>query len=467
MHGVALAVVLGGGGGVVMGAGRDRVGGGERLGARLVDAGARVRRVVLRRHAGLGLRRLHLGRGVVGQRGAEHALGVGERDPVLRALGPGQRRHDGGQVELDPLAEARLGGRVVPQPLRLGVRLDQAHLLLGATGEPQVGQRLGVDGEDRAGRAVLRAHVADGGAVGERDVADAGAVELDELADDALLAQQLGDGEHQVGGGRAGRQLAGELEADDLRDEHRDRLTQHGRLGLDAADAPAQDAQAVDHRGVRVGADEGVGVGLAAPGEDDGGQPLEVHLVDDAGLGRDDLEVLERRLAPLQELVALAVALVLQGAVQAQGLLAAEEVGDDGVVDDQLGRGQRVDPRGVAAEVGHRLAHRCQVDDARNTGEVLHEHPRGGELDLGVGLDRGVPGGDRPDRVGGGVSAVLGAQQVLQQHLEAVGQVRGALHRVEAEHLVGLPADLQLAACAEAVLTGHVCSSCSSRRAVP
>ena len=67
--------------------------------------------------------------------------------------------------------------------------------------------------------------------------------------------------QHQVGGGRALGQRAGEAEADDLRDQHRDRLAEHRRLGLDAADAPAEHAQAVDHRGVRVGADQGVGVG--------------------------------------------------------------------------------------------------------------------------------------------------------------------------------------------------------------
>ena len=42
----------------------------------------------------------------------------------------------------------------------------------------------------------------------------------------------------------------------------------------------------------------------------------------------------------------------------------AEDVGDDGVVDDELARGQRVDAVGIAAEVTHRLAHRGQVDDA-------------------------------------------------------------------------------------------------------
>ena len=72
-----------------------------------------------------------------------------------------------------------------------------------AAGERQVAQRLGVDREHRAGRAELRAHVADRRAVGERQVRHAGAVELDELADHAVLAQHLRDGEHEVGRGRA------------------------------------------------------------------------------------------------------------------------------------------------------------------------------------------------------------------------------------------------------------------------
>ena len=91
--------------------------------------------------------------------------------------------------------------------------------------------------------------------------AHARAEELDELADHALLAQHLGDGQHQVGRRRALAHLAVQAEADHLRDQHRHRLAQHGRLGLDAAHAPAQHAQAVDHGGVRVGADQRVGIG--------------------------------------------------------------------------------------------------------------------------------------------------------------------------------------------------------------
>ena len=70
-------------------------------------------------------------------------------------------------------------------------------------------------------------------------------------------------GQYEVGRCRAFLELAGQFEADDVRDQHRDGLAQHRGFGLDTADAPAEHAEAVDHRRVRVGADDGVRVGAA------------------------------------------------------------------------------------------------------------------------------------------------------------------------------------------------------------
>ena len=50
------------------------------------------------------------------------------------------------------------------------------------------------------------------------------------------------------------------MHAHDIRREKINRLAEHARLGFDAADAPADDAQAVDHRRVRIRADERVGI---------------------------------------------------------------------------------------------------------------------------------------------------------------------------------------------------------------
>ena len=285
---------------------------------------------------------------------------------------------------------------VVPQPLRLGVGLDEGDLLVGPAGQPQVLHGLLVDREDRRGGPELGAHVADGRPVGQRDRADAGAVELHELADNAVLAQHLGDRQDDVGRRGARRDLTGQLEADDARDQHRHRLAEHGGFGLDAADAPAEHADAVDHGGVRVGADAAVRVGDPVTLHHHARQVLDVDLVHDAGARRDDLELVERGLTPAQELVPLEVALVFQFYVALERISPAEDVGDDGVVDDHLRGCQRVDLVGVAAEVRHRLAHRRQVDHARHTGEVLHDHPGRGELDLDVRLEPAGPSSPAP-----------------------------------------------------------------------
>ena len=240
------------------------------------------------------------------------------------------------------------------------------------------------------------------------------AVELDELADHTVLAQHLGDGEHHVGGGHAGRALAGQLETDDAGDEHRHRLAQHRRLGFDAADTPAQHAEAVDHRGVRVGAHAGVRVGgglsVVVAGPHHAGQVFDVDLVHDAGARRHHLEIVETALAPAQELVALAVAFVLDLDVALERVLAAEQIRDHRVVDHQVGRRQRVHLLRVTAQIADRLPHGGQVHDARHPGEVLHDHPRRGELDLDARICVRVPVDDRLDMVLGDIGAVLGAQ---------------------------------------------------------
>ena len=107
-------------------------------------------------------------------------------------FGPGERRLDVAEVELERVGVGGvLRALVVEYPLLLAVRLDERHALLRPAGELEVAERLRVDGEDPAGRAYLRRHVADRGAVGERQVAQALAVELHELADHAALAQHL------------------------------------------------------------------------------------------------------------------------------------------------------------------------------------------------------------------------------------------------------------------------------------
>ena len=220
---------------------------------------------------------------------------------------------------------------------------------------------------------------------------------LDELPDDARLAQDLRDGEHEVGRGRALGQRARQPEANDLRDEHRDRLAEHRRLGLDPADAPAEDAEPVDHRRVRVGPDERVGEGDAVPLVDHAGEELEVHLVDDPGARRDDPEVVEGALTPAQEGVALAVPLELELRVAEDREAARELVHLHRVVDHELDRKERVDLPGIAAEVVHRVPHGGEVDHRGHAGEVLQQDAARRERDLPRRVGTRNPAGDGLD----------------------------------------------------------------------
>ena len=168
-----------------------------------------------------------------------------------------------------------------------------------------------------------------------------------------------------------------------MRNEHGDGLAEHGRLCLDATHAPAQYAETVHHGGVRVGTDERIGVGVAVGvREDDAGEMLHVHLVNDAGVGWDDLEVVEGGLAPAEERVAFAVARVFNVHVVGQRVRAAVGVHLHRVVDDQFSRGQRIHAGGIAAELHDGIAHGGQVNDAGNAGEVLHDDARRREGDF-------------------------------------------------------------------------------------
>ncbi len=100
---------------------------------------------------------------------------------------------------------------------------------------------------------------------------------------------------------------------------------------------------------MRVGPDEGVGEIDAILREHALGEILEIHLVDDADAGRDEAEGLEGLLAPLEELVALAVALEFHLHVELERLRGAGEIHLHGVIDHEVDRDERLDDFRVAA----------------------------------------------------------------------------------------------------------------------
>ena len=172
------------------------------------------------------------------------------------------------------------------------------------------------------------------------------AEELDELADDSDAPQDLGDGQDEVGCRGTLREAAGELEPDDLGDEHRDRLAEHGRLGLDTADPQPRTPSPLT-----IVVCESVPTRVSGnacrtrrlPRLDHAGEVLDVDLMDDSGARWDDLEVLEGGLSPAQEGVSLAVPLELELDVVRERKARGELVDLNRMVDDELCRQERVD----------------------------------------------------------------------------------------------------------------------------
>ena len=237
--------------------------------------------------------------------------------------------------------------------------------------------------------------------------------------------------------------------------QERQRLSEHRRFGLDATNSPAEHAETVDHRRVRVGSHERVGVrGALAVAEHDLTEVLEVHLVADALIRREHAQRAERALRPPEERVALLVARELERGVARERIGHSGDVDHDGVVDDEIDGDRRVDTIRIAAEIDERVPHRREVDDGGNTGEVLHQHACGHERELAPAdlFGGAVAIGERADVVGGHLGAVFATDEVLQQDAQRVRQAAGiGDDGVESVDRVVLTTDAQALTRAECV----------------
>ena len=172
-----------------------------------------------------------------------------------------------------------------------------------------------------------------------------------------------------------------------------------------------------------VGADEGIGIRdhLAVrvfTGPNDFCQIFQVHLVTDTGAGWHDAEVRKCLLAPFQKLIALHIALKFQVHVVLQRGCVTGFVDHHRVVDDQIDRGQRVNFVWIAAHRDHGVAHRCQVDNGGDAGEVLHQDARRKVSDFMLRGLRIEPRTDRFHVFDGDRAAVFTAQKVFQHDLQ-------------------------------------------------
>ena len=230
----------------------------------------------------------------------EHIVDLRQDNLVLRTLWSGKRWHNAAHVEFKRVGENRVRHvRIGPKALFLGIGLNQCNLVFRTAGQTQIIERLVINAKEATGRAIFGRHVGERRTVGQRQGRKAGAIIFDKAANHALGAQHLGCGEHKVGRGHALGQCAGQLETNNFRDQHRHWLAKHCGLRLNPANAPTQHAKAVDHRRVAVGANAGVGIGdgraiFGCAGPNGLRDMFKVHLMANAGSGRDGLKVIQR-----------------------------------------------------------------------------------------------------------------------------------------------------------------------------
>ena len=177
-----------------------------------------------------------------------------------------------------------------------------------------------------------------------------------------MLAQHFGHAQRQVRRGDALGEFTMEVNADHFGHEEGHRLAEHPGLGLDAAHAPADHAEAVDHRGVRVGADEGVGIENTGLFQHALGEIFEVHLVNDPDAGRYHGESFKGLLTPLEKFVALPVANELDRHVAIQSRLRPGKIHLHRVIHHEIDRHERLDLLGRSAHPHSSVAHGGQID---------------------------------------------------------------------------------------------------------
>ena len=86
------------------------------------------------------------------------------------------------------------------------------------------------------------------------------------------------------------------------------------------------------------------------------------------------------------------------------------------MIDDELGRLQRIDLLRIATHHPHGIAHGRQIDDCRHTGEVLEQNPGRHERDLDRWLCLRIPGCHGFDILCRDRRAILATQQILEQN---------------------------------------------------
>ena len=342
---------------------------------------------------------------------------------VLRASGAGDGWFHGRQVQfqLVRVVQISVTGHS-PQVLCLEVVFVRSDGFFAPACLAQIVGAAFIHGEEAHGGAVFRGHVCYGSPVCQRQGRRPVSEEFHKFAYDAVAAQHLGDMQRQVRGGHSFAEFSRHMDAHYFRHQERDGLAEHPGFRLNAANTPAHNAYAVNHRGMGIRSHQGIREVNAILFHHALRQVFQIDLVDNAHGRRNHGKSLKGLLAPFEEFVAFRIALEFNVQVLFQSIRASCPVHLDGVVHHQVHGDQRFNDGGVFSQSCYGGAHGRQVHQKRDARQVLQDNAGYRKRDfIGTGIV-GIPGGQVVHVLFSHFQAVAIAEQGFQNDPDGNGK---------------------------------------------
>ncbi len=148
----------------------------------------------------------------------------------------------------------------------------------------------------------------------------------------------------------------------------------------------------------------------------------------DACTWRNDAHIVETLLRPFQEVVTFLVTREFPLHIAFERARTTGNVGDDGMVDDQVAGNLRVDLARIAPQIGTRFAHDGKIDENGHSGEVLEQDAGRAEFHFFAHCPRASCLHNASSKLARLIRILHVTQNVFKKNLESVRQLRASLY---------------------------------------
>ena len=308
------------------------------------------------------------------QRLLEGLFGIGQVYQILRSFWSRNGWGNGGEVQLHNLGIIGLTVWIIEEMIFLGIGLCQGNVVFIPVGQSHIVEGFRINGEIATGRAVFRCHVGNGGPIRQGKAGQTRTKELDELSDNIFLTKELSHFQGQIGSGCNLGQLTSQMHPDNFRNREIRCFSQHSCFCFNPSNTPAKDTDTIDHSCVAVCTKHGVWVELAILFDDDITEKFDIDLVDNTRSWRNRPVIVKGLFSPLEELIALIVALELQVNVFFKSWLCSVEIYLNRVVNDQINWNFWIDEVWISAIFHNGIPHGSKVHYYRNACKILQNN---------------------------------------------------------------------------------------------